>query len=50
MPFLAVTLLYQNNRTAWVGRLRNGWATNVVLAVSLLLFLVLLASQLDLLN
>ncbi|MGB3798897.1 MAG: divalent metal cation transporter, partial [Lewinella sp.] len=47
MPFLAVTLLYQNNKSAWVGRFRNGGLTNAVLGISLLLFIILLASQLD---
>ncbi len=39
MPFLALTLLVMNGRTAWVGRdLRNGWATTTALAVTLLVF------------
>ncbi|PPK88594.1 Mn2+/Fe2+ NRAMP family transporter [Neolewinella xylanilytica] len=46
MPFLAGTLLYLNNRKAWVRPLHNGWLTNAVLGVSLLLFLILLATQL----
>lgn len=41
VPFLAATLLYLNNRIAWkVPVPRNHWATNVVLAAVLLLFLV----------
>lgn len=38
MPFLAVTLLYLNNRRDWMGALRNGLAQNTALVVSLLLF------------
>jgi Mn2+/Fe2+ NRAMP family transporter len=38
MPFLAATLLYLNNRRAWVGSLANGWIGNVALAISLLVF------------
>jgi Mn2+/Fe2+ NRAMP family transporter len=37
MPFLAATLLYMNNRPE-MGRLRNGWLANVMLAASLILF------------
>ena len=45
MPFLATVLLFQNNRERWVGKLRNGPATNAALVVCLLLFLVLLAVE-----
>jgi Mn2+/Fe2+ NRAMP family transporter len=39
MPFLAVTLLLMNARTAWVGRdLRNGWVTNLALVATLVVF------------
>lgn len=38
MPFLAGTLLYLNNRQAWVGPLRNRWVANTLLVVALLLF------------
>jgi len=38
MPFLAATLLYLNNRSDWVGSLRNGLVQNAALVVSLLLF------------
>ncbi len=39
MPFLALTLLIMNNRTAWVGRPgKNGWLANAVLVVTLLVF------------
>ena len=41
-PFIAATLLYMNNRTAWVGEARNGKAANAVLVLSLVLFLYLL--------
>lgn len=40
MPLLAATLLWMNNRRAWVGALRNGWLTNAALVATLLLFLV----------
>ena len=50
MPFLALTLLYLNNRRAWVEPLQNGWLTNAVLGASLLLFLLLLASELEILG
>ncbi len=43
MPFLAVTLLLMNSRRAWVGELRSGWGTNLVLLACLLLFGVLAA-------
>jgi Mn2+/Fe2+ NRAMP family transporter len=38
MPFLAATLLYLNNRRAWVGSLANGRLGNVALVISLLVF------------
>ena len=39
MPVLSFTLLLMNNRAEWVGqRFRNGWATNIVLVVTLGLF------------
>ncbi len=39
MPFLAATLLYMNSRRDWVGEeFRNGWVTNVLLVLSLILF------------
>lgn len=41
MPFLAATLLYMNSKREWVGDLKNGWLTNVVLALALVLFLYL---------
>ena len=41
MPFLAGTLLYMNTRRAWMGDLRSGWVTNVLLVFALLVFLYL---------
>lgn len=38
MPFLAGTLLYMNNRRAWVQRLKNGWVVNTLLVAALALF------------
>jgi len=38
MPFLAATLLYMNNRSTWLGTLRNGILANVLLAVTLAFF------------
>lgn len=38
MPFLAATLLYLNNRRAWIGELRNGPLGNVALVVCLVVF------------
>lgn len=40
MPLLAVTLLWMNNRRAWVGELRSGWLVNAALVATLLLFLL----------
>ncbi len=42
MPFLAAVLLYMNNRADWLGRLKNRWKANLLLAAALLLFAVLL--------
>ncbi|MFP2905720.1 Nramp family divalent metal transporter [Pyxidicoccus sp. 3LFB2] len=39
MPLLAATLLWMNNRRAWVGSLRNTWLINAALVATLLLFL-----------
>jgi uncharacterized membrane protein YkvI len=42
IPFLAATLLFLNTRIRWTSDLpRNHWATNTILAVALVLFLVL---------
>ncbi len=38
MPFLAGTLLYLNNRRAWMGALANRWPGNAALATCLLVF------------
>jgi Mn2+/Fe2+ NRAMP family transporter len=38
MPFLAATLLYLNNRRAWVGELANRWPGNIALTVCLVVF------------
>jgi Mn2+/Fe2+ NRAMP family transporter len=46
IPFLAATLLYLNNRVSWKAAVpHNHWATNAVLAVILLLFLVIGAQE-----
>ncbi len=41
MPFLAATLLIMNNRASWVGEMKNGLATNIILVCSLILFALL---------
>lgn len=46
MPFLAATLLYMNNRSDWVGRLKSRRAANLVLAVCWIVFLMALARAL----
>ncbi|MBT8123009.1 MAG: Nramp family divalent metal transporter [Gammaproteobacteria bacterium] len=38
MPLLGITLLYMNNRTSWLGSLRNGPATNLILVTSVIVF------------
>ncbi|WP_050989230.1 Nramp family divalent metal transporter [Corallococcus macrosporus] len=45
MPLLAATLLWMNNRAAWVGGLRNTWLVNAALVATLLLFLGVGASE-----
>ncbi len=45
MPLLASLLLLMNNRRAWVGDLKNGWITNLVLLTSLLVFGLLLYTE-----
>ncbi len=45
MPLLALTLLWMNNRRAWVGNLRNGWLVNLALVATLVLFLVVGAEE-----
>lgn len=46
MPFLAATLLYLNNRRAWVQDLKNGWLVNALLGLALLLFGYLCVNEL----
>lgn len=41
MPFLGATLLWMNNRRAWVGKMKNGMVANAFLVLSLVLFAVL---------
>ncbi|MFQ6115277.1 MAG: Nramp family divalent metal transporter [bacterium] len=38
MPFLAGTLLFMNNKRAWVRESKNGWLINLLLLISLGLF------------
>jgi Mn2+/Fe2+ NRAMP family transporter len=45
MPFLAALILYMNNKRGWVGELKNGWVTNGLLVVCLLLFLGLFVGK-----
>jgi Mn2+/Fe2+ NRAMP family transporter len=45
MPLLAVLLLYMNNRRSWVGGLCSGMASNAVLLISVLVFSLLLATE-----
>jgi Mn2+/Fe2+ NRAMP family transporter len=45
MPFLAATLLYLNNRRAWVGNLANGRLGNAALVLCLLVFGVVCARE-----
>jgi Mn2+/Fe2+ NRAMP family transporter len=47
MPLLAVLLLYMNNQRAWLGELRNGVATNLVLLASVLVFGILLYGEIS---
>jgi Mn2+/Fe2+ NRAMP family transporter len=45
MPLLAGLLLYMNNRRDWLGRLKNGPAANLVLLVAVLVFGLLLYTE-----
>ena len=45
MPLLAGLLLYMNNRRDWLGQLKNGAATNAILLLSLLVFGLLLYTE-----
>ncbi|RLA04411.1 MAG: hypothetical protein DRQ45_00890 [Gammaproteobacteria bacterium] len=46
MPLLALLLLLMNNRHAWLGDLKNGWLTNLVLLSSVLVFGLLTYTEL----
>ncbi len=45
MPLLAALLLYMNNRRDWLGRLKNGAASNCMLLLSVLVFGLLLYTE-----
>ena len=45
MPVLAGLLLYMNNRRAWIGELKNGTFTNLVLLASVVVFGLLLFNK-----
>lgn len=45
MPFLAATLLFLNNRRAWIGALANRWPGNVALIVCLAVFGLVCVSE-----
>jgi Mn2+/Fe2+ NRAMP family transporter len=47
MPLLALLLLIMNNRRDWLGDLKNGWAANTVLLASLLVFGLLLYTEIE---
>ena len=47
MPLLALLLLLMNNRSAWLGDLKNGWLTNLVLLLSVLVFGLLTYTELS---
>ena len=47
MPLLALLLLLMNNRRSWVGDLKNGWLTNLVLLSSVLVFGLLTYTELS---
>jgi len=46
MPFLAMTLLYLNNRFRWLKQFKNSFVTNIILALSLLIFAYLMLNEL----
>ena len=46
MPLLAGLLLYMNNHRAWIGEMKNGALTNLVLLASILVFGLLLYDKL----
>ena len=45
MPLLAALLLYMNNRRDWLGGMKNGMATNFILLLSVLVFGLLLYTE-----
>jgi hypothetical protein len=45
MPFLAVLLLYMNNRRRWLDKFSNGYLMNGLLIMSMLLFSYLLIEK-----
>jgi Mn2+/Fe2+ NRAMP family transporter len=45
MPFLAVLLIYMNNRTQWLQSFRNSYIMNSLLVISILLFSYLLVEK-----
>ena len=47
MPLLALLLLLMNNRSAWLGDLKNGWFTNLLLLLSVLVFGLLTYTELS---
>lgn len=46
MPFLALLILFMNNKIAWVAALRNDWKRNLVLGLALALFAFLMITKL----
>ncbi len=46
MPFLAIILLYMNNRRSWVGAAKYGWGMNILLILVLALFLYIAGTEL----
>jgi Mn2+/Fe2+ NRAMP family transporter len=45
MPLLALLLLYMNNRRSWLGDYKNGIITNFILTISVLVFGMLVYSE-----
>ena len=46
MPFLAMTLLYLNSRFHWLKEYKNSLITNIILAMSLIIFAYLMLNEL----
>jgi Mn2+/Fe2+ NRAMP family transporter len=44
-PFIAATLLYMNNKRAWVGKAKYGVVINALLVLSLVLFVYLMGAE-----